>query len=156
MKTGSRGIALIKRFEQCRLKAYVATEKERQRNIWTIGWGKTTGVREGDTCTQEQADEWFIDDLAKFEDGVNRLVTVPLTQPQFDALVSFAYNVGLDIDEDTKAEGLGDSTLLKLVNAGEFDQASKEFMKWVYQDGVKLNGLVARREAEKTLFETAV
>lgn len=156
MKTGSRGIALIKRFEQCRLKAYAATEKERQRGIWTIGWGKTTGVREGDTCTQEQADEWFLDDLARFEDGVNRLVTVPLTQPQFDALVSFAYNVGLDIDEDTKAEGLGDSTLLKLVNAGQFNAAANEFGKWIRQDGQIVNGLVARREAEKTLFETAV
>lgn len=155
MKTGSRGIAIIKRYEKCRLVAYAATKKEFQRGVWTIGWGRIHGVKAGDTCTQEQADQWLAEDLAYFEQGVDRLVTVPLTQNKFDALVSFAYNVGLDEDSDDNAEGLGDSTLLKLVNAGEFIKAAAEFPKWVKQDGVVLNGLVDRRATERALFELA-
>jgi lysozyme len=153
---GYRGIAIMKKFESCRLTAYAATENERERGIWTIGWGHRKGVKQFDICTQEQADQWMVEDIAEVEAGVNRLVTHPINQAQFDALVSFAYNVGLDIDVDTKAEGLGDSTLLKLVNQGEFILAAAEFPKWNKQRGVVLGGLTSRRAAERQLFETPV
>lgn len=153
MKINAAGIELVKRFESCRLKAYAATPYEQRRGIWTIAYGHTRGVKEGDTCTQEEADAWLMEDLAEFEAGVERLVTVPLTDNQASALISLAYNIGLDEDLDTKAEGLGDSTLLRLVNAGRFTEAAAEFPKWVFQNGQKLNGLVKRRQAERELFE---
>ena len=74
------------------------------------------------------------------------------TQGQFDALVSFAYNVGLDIDDDTAAEGLGDSTLLRKHKAGDYAGAKAEFLKWVKNDGVVMKGLTRRRAAEAALY----
>src|SRR3990167_7938116 len=121
MKTSPAGIALIQHFESCRLEAY-----QDEGGVWTIGWGHTEGVCSGDVVTQHQADILFEQDLEWFERGVDRLVRVPLTQGQFDALVSFAYNVGLDEDTDTKAEGLGDSTLLRKLNAGDYPGAKAE------------------------------
>jgi len=90
--------------------------------------------------------------MREFEPGVLRLVKVPLTQGQFDALVCFAYNVGLDDDADTLAEGLGDSTLLRKVNAGDFSGAAAEFAKWNKNDGKVMLGLRRRRAAERALF----
>ncbi len=152
MKLSWRGANLIKEFEALRLKAYAATAEERERGIWTIGWGHTAGVKGGDTCTLAQATEWFDEDVAEFEAGVNALVTAPITQAMFDALVSFAYNVGLDQDEDTKAEGLGDSTLLKLLNEGRYTDAANQFQFWNKQAGEALDGLTRRRRAEYDLF----
>ena len=85
--------------------------------------------------------------------GVNSLIKVPATQGQFDALVSFAYNVGLDIDEDTLAEGLGDSTLLRKFNAKDYAGCAAEFPKWNKAGGVVLNGLTKRRAGERAMFE---
>jgi lysozyme len=140
-------------FEQCRLNAYPDPGSSDGRP-WTIGWGHTgPEVYRGLVWTQDQADAAFVADLARFERGVMDLVKVPLTQGQFDALVCFAYNVGLDIDADTQAEGLGDSTLLRKVNAGDFAGAAAEFGKWNKNDGQVMRGLTRRRAAERALFD---
>lgn len=147
MNLGPQGVALIKRFEGLRLSAYLCPA-----GVWTIGYGHTRGVKQGDTCTVEQAEAWLLEDAAEAIAAVNRLTKVPLTQNQFDALVSFTFNLGADEDEDTKAEGLGDSTLLRLLNAGDYDSAAGQFEKWVRAGGRVVPGLVRRREAERELF----
>lgn len=120
--------------------------------VWTIGYGHTGGVQPGAHITEAEADGLLQHDVQAFVDGVNRLVTVPLEQHQFDALVSFAYNVGLDEDDDTKAEGLGDSSLLALVNGAQFGLASGQFTLWVYANGQVSRGLERRRIAEQAMF----
>lgn len=150
VKTSDRGKALIKSFEGCKLMPY-----KDGGGIYTVGWGHTgAGCRPGFEITQEQADTLFDEDVAHFEKGVLDLVLVPITQGQFDALVSFAYNVGLDQDEDTKAEGLGDSTLLKKLNARDFSGAAIEFLKWNKDNGKVVAGLTRRRIAELAMFES--
>lgn len=149
MKTGAKGQALIKSFESCKLKAY--PDPKTGGAPWTIGWGHTgPEVKPGLVWTQAQADAAFLSDLAVFERDVTSLVKVPLTQNQFDALVSFAYNVGSDIDADDNAEGLGDSTLLKKLNAGDYAGAADEFLKW--RKPINLPGILRRRKAERALF----
>ena len=142
-------IAFIKAHEQFRPTAYLPTK----RDVWTIGYGHTSGVKPGDTCTLAQALAWLAEDMMWAADAVRKLVTVPLTQTQFDALVSFVFNVGADIDEDTVAEGFGDSTLLRKLNRGDYAGAAAEFDKWIYQKKRKLPGLVTRRAAERKMFE---
>lgn len=149
MKTGVKGRALIESFESCQLKAY--PDPKTGGSPWTIGWGHTgPEVVPGLVWTQTQADEALFFDLAGFERDVISLVTVPLTQNQFDALVSFAYNVGSDIDADDIAEGLGDSTLLKKLNTGDYLGAADEFLKW--RKPLNLPGILRRRKAERALF----
>jgi lysozyme len=138
-KLSQVSINLIKKFEGCRLKAYKCPA-----GIWTIGYGSTSGVKEGQVITQQQADALLEKDLQRFVDGVNKLVTVDLNQNQFDALVSFAYNCGIG--------ALQKSTLLQLVNKKDFANAAKEFDKWVKVDGKVLKGLQNRRNEEQVLF----
>jgi lysozyme len=139
----------IRGFETLCLNAYLPTPDD----VWTIGYGHTgPDVYQGLVISQATADILFLSDLAKFEHGVERLVKVPLNQHQFDALVSFSFNVGLDEDVDTKAEGLGDSTLLKLINARLYEDAAPEFLKWNKQGGKELPGLARRRMAEMAMF----
>lgn len=147
---------LIKHFESCRLKAYLCSA-----GIPTIGWGHTgkdvtlAHVTLGLTITQAAADDLFASDVRYFERGVERLVTNLSLLPQHRAaLVSFAFNVGLDEDDDKIAEGLGDSTLLALVNKGDLIAAGREFGKWIKAKGVVQPGLVRRRASEAYLFET--
>jgi lysozyme len=148
MQISAEGLMLIMEFEGCELYAY-----ECQGNVWTIGFGHTTDVQEGDSCTEEQAIRWLSEDVQYFEDGVARLIERDeIKQGEFDALVSFSYNVGLDEDEDSQAEGLGDSTLLKLYNEGDTQGAADEFPKWCKAGGVESEGLKRRREAERALF----
>jgi lysozyme len=99
----------------------------------------------GDTCTQEQADAWFLEDVAWAEDCVNRAVTAQLLQNEFDALVSLCFNIG--------CKAFSGSTLVKDLNNGNFDAASKQFSVWNKQAGQVLAGLTRRREAEAELFE---
>lgn len=150
MTPSPRCEAIIKSFEKCRLKAYLPTKNDRP----TIGWGSTgPDIKLGMTWTQAQADARFARDLAHFATGVLRLLEgAPTTQAQFDALVSFAYNVGLDEDADTKAEGLGDSTLLRLHKAGDYAGAAAQFKFWNKQKGVALPGLTRRRRDEAAMY----
>lgn len=140
MNTSQKGLDLIKSFEGLRLSAYKCPA-----GVWTIGYGTTAGVKEGQVITKERADELLRDDVKRFEDQVLRLVKVPLTQGQLDALVSFTYNLG--------AANLGNSTLLRLLNAGDYKGAAAQFDRWTKAGGKELPGLVKRRAAERALFE---
>ncbi len=147
MRISTRGLDLIKKFEGLRLRAYKDSV-----GIPTIGYGHTFKVKLGDVITKEQADKYLLEDVWYVEEGVNDLVKVPINQSQFDSLCSFAFNVGLDIDADSKAEGLGDSTLLRKLNRKDYLGAAAEFSKWNKAGGKVLAGLTARRNAECTLF----
>lgn len=133
-------MSIIKESESCRLEAFKPVPED----PWTIGWGHTKGVQEGDTCSQEQADQWLAEDMQEAADAVIRLVKVNLTPGQFAALVDFAYNDGIG--------ALEHSTLLRLVNVRDFGSAANEFAKWVYAHGKILGGLVTRNERRKALF----
>lgn len=139
MNISQKGINLIKEFEGCQLKAYRDPV-----GIWTIGFGHTAGVYEGQTITQEQAENILRSDLGIYENGVETAVKVVINQNQFDALVSFTYNLGVG--------ALKTSDLLKKVNTNDFNGAANEFGRWVNAGGQVLQGLVRRREAERQLF----
>lgn len=151
MRTSVNGIRVVQYFETCELVAY--PDPATGGAPWTIGWGHTgPEVVPGLRWTQQQADEALVADLGRVEREVASLLRVPVTQGQFDALVSFAYNVGSDIDADTLAEGLGDSTLLRLVNANDMRSAAREFARWCNANGKPMRGLKRRRAAEAALF----
>jgi len=144
MNIDQRGLELIKDFEGFRDEAYKDTG-----GVWTIGYGTIrypsgTPVEEGDGCDEEQAEEYLMNDVASSVQAVNDYITVELNQNQFDALVSFTYNLGVG--------ALKNSTLRKLVNAQDFQNAAKEFMKWCHCDGQVVPGLLARRTKESYLF----
>lgn len=145
MNLGPKGSLLIKSFEKLRLAAYKPTPNDK----WTIGYGHTgPEVVQGLTCTFTQACAWFVQDVAWAVAEVNKTVTVSLTQNQFDALVAFTFNVGGDSEEH--------STLLKLLNHGDLNGVSVEWLKWNHQDGKVLDGLTNRRKAELALFQEPV
>ncbi|EBZ0941199.1 lysozyme [Salmonella enterica subsp. enterica serovar Braenderup] len=144
MQTSEKGIALIKQFEGCKLTAYQDSV-----GVWTIGYGWTQPVdgkpiRAGMTIKQATAERLLKTGLVSYESDVSRLVKVGLSQGQFDALVSFTYNLG--------ARSLSTSTLLRKLNAGDYDGAADEFLRWNKAGGKVLNGLTSRREAERALF----
>lgn len=142
MTNSSRaGLGLIKTFEGCRLQAYKCPA-----GVWTIGYGRTTDVKPGDTCTQEQADQWLAEEYDAFEREVLNLIKVPLTENQLGALVSFTYNLG--------ARSLKESTLRRLLNDGGYEGAAGQFARWNRAGGRVLKGLVRRRAAEMELFLT--
>lgn len=140
MKTTEKGLALIRRFEGLRLLAYKCPA-----GIPTIGYGRTEGVKMGQSITKERAEELLLEDVAACEAAVDRLVKVPLAHGQFDALVDFAFNLG--------AGRLEESTLLRLLNARNYSAAAAEFDRWTRAGGQVLPGLVRRRAAERALFE---
>lgn len=134
------GVNLIKSFEGLYLKAYRDVV-----NVLTIGYGHTgADVAEGQEITEAEAVAILRADLARFEAGVRQLVTVPLTQGQFDALVSFSFNCGLG--------NLRSSTMLKLVNASDFAGAAGQFERWNKAGGKVFPGLTRRRAAECAMF----
>jgi lysozyme len=139
MQLGPKGTALIKSFEDCKLAAY-----QDQRGIWTLGWGHTLGVVPYQTCSQEDADIWFVQDVQTAVNAVSRTTDVPLTQEQFDALVSLTFNIG----QGSEAH----STLLALVNQRNFAAAADQFLVWNHTNGVVNAGLTRRRKAERALF----
>lgn len=145
MNISNSGLDFIKDYEGLRLKAYKVLDSEKH---YTIGYGHYgSDVRFGQTITKAKADELFKKDVKRFENAVNRLVKVDINQNQFDALVSFAYNVG---------EGaLQDSTLLSKLNRGDFKGASAEFPRWNKSGGKVLAGLTKRRAKERALFDKA-
>ena len=140
MNIGPQGLELIKAFEGCKLTAYLDSV-----GVATIGYGHTKGVKMGDTCTQAQADAWLSEDLKDAEECVKAAVTVPMTQHEFDALVSFTFNLGCG--------NLRKSTLLRLLNNSDHDGAALEFRRWDKAGGQVLAGLTRRRDAESRLFE---
>jgi lysozyme len=158
MQTSTTGIQLIKDFEKLSLKPYLCSA-----GVPTIGWGNTfypNGKKvtmKDPAITEQRAEEIFKWVLSLFENDVNSLVKVPLKQHQFDALVSFAYNVGSDIDADDIPEGLGDSKLLRMINTDPNKPGIEtEFLKWCNAGGKKMKGLLRRRMIEATLYKSGV
>lgn len=144
MKTSQAGIDLIHSFEQLRLKAY-PDPGSKDGKPYTVGWGSTgPDIGLGTVWTKEKADSRFASDLSKFEQAVSILIKVPLKQHQFDALVSFTYNLGIG--------SLKSSTLLKMLNSADYDGAGKQLLRWTKNDGVEMAGLVRRRKAELKMF----
>jgi lysozyme len=140
MKLSARGANFIKGWEKCRLLAYLDGG-----GVWTIGWGHTgPDVKEGMRCSMGDAHAWFADDVAEAESAVNRLVQVPITQNQFDALVSLCFNIGVN--------AFAKSTLLKKLNGWDYQGAMREFPRWKYDNGVEVAGLLNRRLQEQGLF----
>lgn len=140
MKTSQDGVDLIKHFEGCYLDAYLCPS-----NVWTIGYGHTKGVKEGDTIDQEAAEAYLIEDLEEFERHVLRLVEIRLSQNQFDALVSWTFNLG--------PGNLKASTLLNRVNFGPLSDVPFQIQRWTRSNGTVLAGLVKRRAAEAALWQ---
>jgi len=147
--TSAKGRALIRQFEGLELKAY--PDPGSGGDPWTIGVGTTVypngvKVKKGDTITDAQANEYLAHDLQKFEASVNKLTGGVTTQGQFDALVSFCYNVG--------RENLKTSTLLRLHNEGNYAGAKGQFGRWNKAAGKVLAGLTKRRAAEAELYSS--
>lgn len=136
------GLDRIKEFEGCRLKAY--PDPASGSEPWTIGYGHTGGVREGDTITQAEADAYLQADVAECQAAIRGMVTVPLTDGQLWALTSFAFNLG--------AGALRESTLLHKLNAGDYAGAADQFGRWIFAGGKPMPGLVSRRAAERSMF----
>lgn len=133
-------IDIIKKHEGLRLEAYLPTPND----VWTIGYGHTHTTKQGMKITAGQAESLLRKDIAWVEKAVNKLVVVPLTQNQFDALASLVFNIG--------ENGFANSTLLRLLNAGDYEGAANQFLRWNKQKGVALKGLTKRREEERKLF----
>lgn len=141
MKTSSKGVSLIKQFEGCRLKAYKCPA-----GVWTIGYGHTAGVKEGDIITQETAESYLRNDLVQYEKAVMNYDGIyHFNQNQFDALVSFTYNCGA-------------GNLKNLTQSGKrtITQISEKLLLYNKAGGVTLLGLQRRRAAEKVLFDTPI
>lgn len=138
---GAKGLNLIKEFEGLRLVAYKCPA-----GVWTIGYGHTYNVKEGDVITEAKATKFLLDDISNAVDIVSgSTMDVELTQNQFDALVSFTYNVGV--------KNFSDSTLLRKVKLNPNDPTiANEFKKWIYTGKEVLSGLVRRRKAESELY----
>ena len=139
MKTGTKGIELIKHFEGCETEAYLCPA-----GVPTIGYGHIKGVQMGDVITEAQAHEMLVEELDEYESYINDLVTVSLNQNQFDAMVSWVYNLG--------GGNLRASTLLKVLNSGDYSGVPEQIMRWNKAGGRVLEGLTRRRQAEADLF----
>ena len=139
MKTSEKGLDLIKCFESFRPVAYKCPA-----GVWSVGYGSTKGVSKNMTVTHEQAIKMLLDDVAMVENAISKNIHVEINQNQFDALVSFVYNVGIG--------AFLKSTLLKAINNNDFALAASQFDRWIYAGGIILRGLKTRREAEKQLF----
>lgn len=141
MRINNKGLELIKKYEGCRLLAYKCPA-----GVWTIGYGHTAGVKSGMAITKVDAERLLLQDLKRFEEGVEALVKVPLTSNQFSALVSFAFNCGL--------AALRSSTLLKKLNVGDLNGAAREILRWDKVNKKPVEGLTKRRKEEQKLFLT--
>ena len=139
METSKTGLDLIKHFEGCELYAYKCPA-----GVWTIGYGHTKGVEPGMQITDEDAHNMLVEELVEYESYINKLVTVGLNQNQFDAMVSWVYNLG--------SANLQASTLLKVLNAGQYGEVPAQMLRWNKAGGKVLEGLTRRRQAEADLF----
>jgi lysozyme len=139
MKISENGLSLIKHFEGCELQAYKCPA-----GVWTIGYGHIKTAHEGKVITQQQADEMLVEEMDEYEGYINRAVKVELNQNQFDAMVSWVYNLGNG--------NLGASTLLKVLNMGDYAGVPAQMLRWNKAGGKVLEGLTRRRQAEADLF----
>tara|TARA_R100000152_G_C6782201_1_gene218965 strand:+ start:11652 stop:12131 length:480 start_codon:yes stop_codon:yes gene_type:complete len=140
MKISGEGLALIKKFEGCELESYRCSA-----NVVTIGYGHTRTAKEGMTITREEADMLLEEDIRSFETSVLSLVEVDLKQCEFDALIAWTFNLG--------AGNLKSSTLLKRINAKDWNDVPHQIKRWNKANGTVLQGLIRRREAEALLFQ---
>ena len=140
MKISEDGLELIKKFEGCETTAYRDSV-----GVWTIGFGHTKGVEEGQTCSIEDAESMLADEMDEYEGYINNMVKVDLQQHEFDSLVAWVYNLG--------PTNLGESTMLKVLNGGQFDRVPDEMNRWTRAGGKILEGLVRRRQAESLMFQ---
>lgn len=143
MGISEEGKNLIKKFEGCELEAYRCAA-----GVWTIGYGHIKDVSRGMTITQSEADEMFNHEIKEYETYVNTAVTVPLSQNQFDAIVSWVFNLGNG--------NLQASTMLKVINSGDHAGVPAQIKRWNKAGGKVLDGLVRRREAEALLYQGAI
>ncbi len=140
MNISEEGLSLIKKFEGCELKAYRCAA-----NVLTIGYGTTKGVTEDMEITKEEAESLLKEEMHEYEGYINDMVKVPLKQHQFDAMVSWVFNLG--------SGNLSSSTLLKKLNNSEYDEVPAQIKRWNKAGGKVLDGLIRRREAESLLFQ---
>jgi|TARA_R110002020_G_scaffold202084_1_gene405057 lysozyme len=141
MHISDAGYELIKSFEGCELEAYKCPA-----GVWTIGYGHTENVEEGDKWSKEKAEYMLWRELEeKYEGYINELVTVPLNQCQFDALCSWVYNLG--------PSNLKRSSLLRVLNESKYDEVPTQMKRWNKAGGKVLEGLIRRRKAEADMFE---
>lgn len=139
MNIGTKGLEMIKHFEGLELNAYQCAA-----GVWTIGYGHTKGVQKGMVISEDTANEMLVEELNEYENYINTLVNVELNQNQFDAMVSWVYNLG--------GGNLKASTLLKVLNAGDYAGVPAQMMRWNKAGGKVLEGLTRRRQAEADLF----
>ena len=143
MKVSQECVDLVKFFEGFEANAYLCPA-----NVWTIGYGRTRNVREGDVVNERQAERDLLEELEEFADQVLNTVKVELLQHQLDALTSWTYNLGVG--------NLSSSTLLKKLNTGDYESVPSEMVRWNKAGGKVLAGLTRRREAEAELWAKAV
>jgi lysozyme len=143
MNISTPGIDLIKAFEGCKLEAYKCSG-----NVWTIGYGHTRHVEEGDKITQKVADYFLEYDVAMVETHCKRLINIPLEQHQWDAIVSWCFNLGCG--------NLRASTMLQVINSGQIDKVSEQIVRWNKAGGKVVAGLTRRRKAEAAMFDNKV
>jgi len=139
MRDLTQAVNIIKEFEGLRLKAYRCPAGK-----WTLGYGTTFGVEEGNVITKEQAEEMLSEDVASFAKRIENLIKVKTTDNQFCSLVSLCYNIGIG--------NFKNSTLLKYLNNGWFEQIPSQFMRWNKIKGEEVGGLTRRRKAEVALW----
>ena len=142
MKVSQECVNLVKFFEGFEAKAYLCPA-----NVWTIGYGRTRNVKEGDIVNEIQAERDLLEELEEFANQVLNTVKVSLTQNELDALTSWTYNLGVG--------NLQSSTLLKKLNSGDKNSVPSEMLRWNKAAGKVLAGLTRRREAEAKLWEKA-
>ena len=140
MQISEEGLALIKKFEGCELKAYRCPA-----NVLTIGYGHIKDVKEGDQITKEEANYMLQEEIIEYEGYVNDMVDVELNQSQYDSLCAWVYNLG--------PTNFQSSTLLKVLNEGKYNEIPQQIKRWNKAGGEVLDGLIRRREAEALLFE---
>jgi lysozyme len=140
MNISQEGISLIKKFEGCELEAYKCAA-----GVWTIGYGHTKDVKEGDSILKEDAESMLMHELQKYCNDVNIAVKVDLKQNEFDALVSWTYNLGLT--------NLNSSTMLRVLNEGKHNEVPAQIKRWNKASGQVKQGLIRRREAEALMFK---
>jgi len=139
MNISQEGLSLIKKFEGCELNSYKCAA-----GVPTIGYGSTHGIEMGMSISKARAEELLLEDISKFEDIVNESIKVSLSQNQFDAMVSWTFNLG--------GGNLKSSTLLKVLNGGDYEDVPNQIKRWNKANGKVLEGLIRRREAEALLF----